>query len=295
MERSSGAAELKVRMNRLYAQAGKPTYRELKAAADLSRLGLSTSSIGNLLAGKCWPRWDTVRAFVLVCKSRASTPVKAADLVEWRTWYDYWAERGVSLADDRDRGIELSAPPAEPTAVADIHAELESAIRRFADGPRSGGGYPFLLTPDVATVARHAKSRLDELSDSERAFLLTTGLFVGRGHGFGLYEFLPDPHASWTADSFTPLLASETYRTGRYRSAIVLQHMIFPGRDEMAHEALSRSYLRTWQQLSSAIRDRTVSAFIEDPEMCYDYGIWEAEKRNGLLFAAAGVKEIYSR
>jgi hypothetical protein len=38
-----------------------------------------------------------------------------------------------------------------------------------------------------------------------------------------------------------------------------------------------------------------VSAFIEDPELCYDYGIWEAEKRNGLLFAAAGVKEIYSR
>ena len=196
MAQSSGTAELAVRLNRLYTQAGRPTFRQLAIAAECAGLGLSTSSISNLLGGKNRPRWDTVRAFVLVCTSRTGTPATAADLAEWKGWYDYWVAGAGS------------SPAAPSAAERDIHTELKSLMRRFTGGPRSGGGYLFLLSPEVATVARRAKSRLDELSGAERAFLLTAGLFVGRGDGFGLYEFLPEPHASWAADSFAPLLAS---------------------------------------------------------------------------------------
>jgi len=281
---------LHTRLASLRSKAGSPSYAKLTAAADLVGVKLSRSTVSNLLIGKLQPRWETVSAFVVACKYHAATsrppmplPAEVVDLVRWRTWYDGWAQSVFHCPAIRGQTV----PP------GDIHSVMEQAMHRFEDDPRLGGGYQFLLTSDFAATARMGKAKLTELSDRERAFLLMSTLFLGMGDGFGLYEFLPEPSAPWAANSCTPLLASRTYRTGRYRAAIVLQYLTFEQRDETTRNALSQSSLSTWPELLQAIRELTVSRFLDDPDLCYDYGPGEAHKRRALISTDAGIKEIY--
>jgi hypothetical protein len=161
-------AGLRNRLQELHRAAGRPTLRQLKHHAELAGLKLATSTTHELLAGRRFPRWTTIEAYVRAAVSHAHSrrppmvvPAHLEDLRSWR------------LAFERADG-EAGRPPrkAQPLDARRIYLgfilavdSAHHALRGIAQSPAP--------RPDRSSAAEQAVH--DSLLYARREELLVSG------------------------------------------------------------------------------------------------------------------------
>src|SRR5215470_6300051 len=98
-------AELRQRLQDLFDQVRRPTYRTLERHADLSGRPLRVSTISNLLNGPTTPRWETVESFLRACGhyARAQRIRLNPDLSDVDHWHKLYRDMEKIVADRETR------------------------------------------------------------------------------------------------------------------------------------------------------------------------------------------------
>jgi tetratricopeptide (TPR) repeat protein len=128
-------AAFRGRLQDLYVQVRRPTYRSLEAHADRDGRALRTSTISSLLNGPGTPRWDTVETFVRACtRSARAHQIRLdpalADLDGWHTEYRAMENAGADLAAARERIAGRPVPAARRRRLA-VPAQLPADLPAF--------------------------------------------------------------------------------------------------------------------------------------------------------------------
>ncbi len=128
-------ATFRARLQDLYVQVRRPTYRSLEAHADRDGRALRTSTIGSLLNGPGTPRWDTVETFVRACiRSAQARQVQLGpalvDLDGWHAEYRAMENAVADLADARERIAGRPVPTGRRRRLA-VPAQLPADLPRF--------------------------------------------------------------------------------------------------------------------------------------------------------------------
>ncbi len=121
------------RLQDLYVQVRRPTYRSLETHADHDGRALRTSTASDLLNGPGTPRWDTVETFVRACAryAQAHQTQLAAELFDLDRWHAAYRDMENTLADQAARREQVAGGP------------VPTRRRRLA--------IPAQLPPDVST------------------------------------------------------------------------------------------------------------------------------------------------
>jgi tetratricopeptide (TPR) repeat protein len=147
-------AAFRIRLQDLFVQVRRPTYRSLETHADQDGRALRTSTVSNLLNGPGTPRWDTVETFVRACAryARVRQIRLPAELVDLDRWHAAYRDMENTLSDQAARREQVAGRP------------VPSRRRRLA--------IPAQLPSDVSTFTGRAQhlADLDKLLPShERA------------------------------------------------------------------------------------------------------------------------------
>jgi tetratricopeptide (TPR) repeat protein len=125
--------KFRIRLQDLFVQVRRPTYRSLETHADRDGRALRTSTASDLLNGSGTPRWDTVETFVRACAryARAHQINLAADLINLDRWHADYRDMENTLSDQAARREQIAGRP------------VPTRRRRLA--------VPAQLPPDIST------------------------------------------------------------------------------------------------------------------------------------------------
>jgi hypothetical protein len=95
----------RARLQDLFVQVRRPTYRSLETHADQDGRALRTSTASDLLNGPSTPRWDTVETFVRACAryAHAHRIRLAAELLDLDRWHAAYRDMENILSDQAAR------------------------------------------------------------------------------------------------------------------------------------------------------------------------------------------------
>jgi hypothetical protein len=121
------------RLQDLFVQVRRPTYRSLEMHADGDGRALRTSTASDLLNGPGTPRWDTVETFVRACAryAQAHQIRPAAELFDLDRWHAAYRDMENTLSDQAAAREQVAGRP------------VPTRRRRLA--------IPAQLPPDVST------------------------------------------------------------------------------------------------------------------------------------------------
>jgi hypothetical protein len=219
---------------------------------------------------------------------------------------DYQIGPGEMLADLQH--IDLSTD--RVAAVRKLADDLQGRVGHDAAGPqinqvisriarahslwRIDPSYNYFGEPEFTALRREvdAVGARSHLNDDDYQWLLLGALYDGN-IPTSLLPSLDDPSILGATGYW---LRRRNPRGPRYRSASLLERCTVPGRDEAVERALANSGFATAQELAAAIRQGTVAAFIEDPQLSYDLDPavpWDRQQRQYMLDFWERLRDYY--
>jgi tetratricopeptide (TPR) repeat protein len=132
--RTDPVVALRTRLQELFVQVRRPTYRSLATHADHEGRTLRASTVSDLLNGPGTPRWDTVETFVRACAryARAHQIRLAPELVDLDRWHTAYRDMENTLGDQAARREQVAgrAVPTRRRRLA-VPAQLPPDVPTF--------------------------------------------------------------------------------------------------------------------------------------------------------------------
>ncbi len=109
-------AEFRRRLQDLFIQVRRPTYRSLEAHADQDGRALRISTLSDLLNGSTTPRWDTVETYIRACARYAKARTIRVDpqLLDLDRWHSEYRSMENRLADQAAQQEQAAGRTAAP-------------------------------------------------------------------------------------------------------------------------------------------------------------------------------------